>query len=55
MTREEFEKMVRRVEERTAGKPAILRWRAALLAAAGYGGFITLFAAVVALDAVFFA
>ncbi len=55
MTREEFDGLVRRVEQRYANQPAALRRRVVTLAAIGYAGLLAWLAIVVLISGAFFA
>ncbi len=55
MTREEFDRLVRRVENGIAQRPGALRLRVALLAGIGYAGLLAWLGVVVLISAGFFA
>lgn len=54
MTREDFDSLVRRVEQRFANRPAALRWRVVMLAAIGYAGLLAGFGVILLISAGFF-
>lgn len=54
MTREEFDGLVRRVEQRFANRPDALRWRVVMLAALGYAGLLAWFGIILLISAGFF-
>jgi Zn-dependent protease with chaperone function len=55
MTRQDFDKLVRRVEDGVGRRPVALAWRVALLALAGYAGLLVWLAVVVGISAGFYA
>jgi Zn-dependent protease with chaperone function len=54
MTREEFDSLVRTVEERFAGRPGALRFRVAMLALIGYGGLLAWLGIILLISVGFF-
>lgn len=55
MTREEFDNLVREIENRFAGRPSALRVRVAMLAAIGYAGLLAWLGIILLISAGFFA
>ena len=54
MTHEEFDELVRRVEQGVGRKPAALRWRVLQLALVGYAGLLFWLLVIVLIAAAFF-